>query len=127
VPTVFISHRSADLDLARELSSELSMRGNDVWLDDEKLLPGDSLVEQVQAGLMDSGYVILCLSSDGPSQWTDREWMSTLARRLSGIDVKLLPVLLSGGVLPAILADIKYVDLTHDWGRGIGLLCRAIK
>ncbi len=127
VAKVFISHRSADLDLAKKLSAELRTRGNDVWLDDERLLPGDSIVHQVEAGLLDSGYVILCLSAEGPSEWTDREWMSTLARRLSGVDVKLLPVLLSGGSLPPILADIKCADLTGDWDQGISLLCSAFR
>jgi hypothetical protein len=127
MPKVFISHRSADLALVKKLSSELKAHGNEVWLDDEKILPGDSIVGQIEDGLAESGYVILCLSSDGPSQWTDREWMSALARRLSGVAVKLLPVYLSGGTMPAILADIKYVDLTRDWSQGIDLLCRAIK
>jgi hypothetical protein len=127
VSKVFISHRTADLDLARKLSSELKARGHDVWLDDEQIFTGDSIVAQVQAGLAGSGYVVLCLSSSGPSEWMDREWMSTLARRLSGIDVKLLPVFLSGGALPAILADIKCGDLASDWGCGVDDLSRAIK
>jgi hypothetical protein len=127
MPKVFISHRTADLDLARKLSSDLKARGHDVWLDDEEILAGDSIVAQVEDGLAGSGYVVLCLSSDGPSAWTDREWMPTLARRLSGIDVKLLPVFLSGGTLPAILADIKCVDLTSDWDHGVDVLSLAIK
>jgi hypothetical protein len=126
MPNVFISHRSADLDLARKLSAELKARGNEVWLDDERIRPGDSIVAEVQAGLIDARYLVLCLSSDGPSEWTDREWMPTLMRRLSGVDVKLLPVFLSGGALPAILADIQYVDLARDWNRGIDQLCSAI-
>jgi TIR domain len=127
VPKVFISYRSTDLALAKKLSAELKECGNDVWLDDEEILAGDSIVERVQAGLTGSKYVVLCLSSDGPSKWTDLEWMSTLARQLSGIDIKLLPVFLSGGSLPAILADIAYVDLTHNWNHGLNRLCQAIK
>ena len=53
--------------------------------------------------------------------------MSTLGRQLNGMNIKLLPVFLSGGTLPAILADIAYVDLTRDWSHGIKRLCRAIK
>jgi TIR domain len=65
---VFISHRSADLDLAKKLSAELKVRGHDVWLDDEKIHPGESIVRQVEMGLIGSGTVVLCLSSDGPSE-----------------------------------------------------------
>jgi TIR domain len=124
---VFISHRSGDLGLARKLSAELKSHGHAVWLDDESIIPGDSIVKEVESGLMGAGYVILCLSSEGLSDWVDREWMSTLARRLDGVNVKLLPVLLSGGKIPAILADIKYVDLVRDWGKGIDMLCTAIR
>jgi hypothetical protein len=127
MPKVFVSHRSSDLHLARKLAAELRTCGNDVWLDEERLLSGDSIVREVNAGLSGSQYVILCLSGDGPSEWTDREWMSALARQLNGMGVKLLPVLLSGGSPPAILADIKYVDLTNDWDHGVSLLCLAIR
>jgi hypothetical protein len=127
MPNVFISHRSADLDLAKKLAAELALCGNDVWLDDEQILPGDSIVGKVQAGLIKPGYFILCLSEHGPSYWTDREWMSALARQLSGADVTLMPVFLTGGKIPGILADIKTVDLTKDWDDGVALLCRAIR
>lgn len=127
VSKVFISYRSADLDLARKLAAELKACGHDVWLDNEKIFVGDSIVGQVNEGLLGSDYVVMCLSSYGSSKWTDREWMSSLARRLNGTDVKLFPVFLSGGTLPVILADIKYVDLTRDWNQGIRHLCLAIK
>jgi TIR domain-containing protein len=127
VPYVFISHRSADLDLARKLSAELAQCGNDVWLDDEKILPGDSIVGKIEDGLIKPGYFLLCLSGHGPSLWTDREWMSALARQLAGADVRLVPVFLTGGKIPAILADIKAVDLTKDWADGVDLLCKAIR
>jgi TIR domain-containing protein len=59
MPKVFISHRTADLDLARKLSSDLKARGHDVWLDDEEILAGDSIVAQVEDGLAGSGSMAL--------------------------------------------------------------------
>jgi hypothetical protein len=53
--------------------------------------------------------------------------MSSLARQLSGQSIKVLPVVLTGGQLPAILADIKHADLVEDWAKGISELLRAIK
>jgi hypothetical protein len=53
--------------------------------------------------------------------------MSTLARQLNGHNVKILPIRLTGGQPPAILADIKYLDLMKDWNRGVSELLRAIK
>ena len=56
-----------------------------------------------------------------------REWMSALARQLNGHGIKLLPVLLTGGEPPAILADVKYADLVKNWSRGIAELLRATR
>lgn len=42
-------------------------------------------------------------------------------------EAKLLPVRLTGGDPPAILADIKYADLVTSWTRGVADLLRAIR
>ena len=79
-------------------------------------------------GLEGAAYLVLCYSSDGVmAPWISREWMSALARQLDGCHVKILPVLLTGGSPPAILADIKYADLVRDWDRGVKQLLRAIR
>jgi hypothetical protein len=41
--------------------------------------------------------------------------------------VKILPVRLSGGELPALLADIKFADLVTDRAAGMRSLLRAIR
>jgi hypothetical protein len=53
--------------------------------------------------------------------------MSTLARQLEGHDVRILPVILSGNSIPAILADIYAADLRADWDEGLRLLLRSIR
>ena len=116
--TVFVSHRVADEDAAERLAVELRDRGHEVWLDTWKIGLGDSIVEKMNDGLADSSYLVLCYSSAGStSPWMSREWMSVLARQLSGTGVRLLPVRLSGGSPPAILADFKYADLNCGLGR----------
>ena len=55
-----------------------------------------------------------------------REWMATLAHQLNGYEVKVLPVRLSGGKPPAIVADIKYADLVKDWDNGVIELLKAM-
>jgi hypothetical protein len=127
-PGVFISHRMADADLARRLAEEIQRAGYRVWLDEWEILIGDSVVERINAGLENAKYVVVCYSEAGVlSSWMSREWMSALARQLEGHGIKLLPVRLSGGVPPAILADIRYADLVKDWARGVQDLLRAIR
>jgi hypothetical protein len=125
---VFISHRRADAKEAEKLATAIKQAGHTVWLDDWNIDIGDSIVGRMHEGLETSGYVVLCYSSTGiMAPWITREWMSALARQMSGANVKILPVVLTGGGPPAILADIQYADLTSDWNTGLRLLLKAIR
>ena len=125
--TIFLSHRKPDVALAECLAHELEAAGHQVWFDEWKIDIGDSIVERINQGLEGTAYLVLCYSSSGMSPWVDREWMSVLARQLSGHPVKILPALLSGGSVPGILADIKFADLVKDWDKGVQDLLKAIK
>jgi hypothetical protein len=124
---IFLCHRKADAAAVERLANELRTAGHRVWFDEWAIGVGDSIVAEIDKGLSGSHYLVLCYSSEGSSDWTDREWHSTLHRQLGGHQVKVLPVRVSGGGPPAILADIKYADLLADWDQGIKDLLRAIR
>jgi hypothetical protein len=125
---VFISHRGSDTQKAERLAVEIRNAGHQVWLDVWEINVGDSIVERINAGLEGATYLVLCYSSSGvTSPWMSREWMSALARQLNGYGVKILPVLLTGGEPPAILADVKYADLVTDWTQGVSELLQAMR
>lgn len=125
---VFISHRSDDTQKAVQLAESIRSNGHNVWVDEWDISFGDSIVEKINEGLEGATYVVICYSTAGiSSPWMSREWMSALARQLNGAGVKLLPVVLSGGNPPAILADIKYVNLVNDWDTGIEQLIKAMQ
>lgn len=125
---VFISHRGFDKVEAERLAEEIRRCGHDVWLDEWQLEIGQSLVGEINKGLLTATYLVLCFSDAGvTSPWMSREWMSGLARQLNGDGIKLLPARLTGGSPPPILADLKYADLVTDWATGIKELCSAIK
>lgn len=125
---LFISHRKNDDLEAKRLANELRSANHQVWLDEWNIMLGDSIIERMNEGLEGATYVIVCYSSSGvTSPWMSREWMSALTRQLNGCNIKILPVLLTGGSPPAILADLKYADLVKDWNKGVSELLRAIK
>jgi hypothetical protein len=125
---VFISHRVADTKEAEQLARAIAGAGHDVWLDVWNVQLGDSIVQRMNEGLTGATYVVACYSSSGvDSPWMSREWMAALAQQLNGHGIKLLPVLLTGGSPPAILADIKYADLVTDWTKGISDLKKAMR
>lgn len=126
--SVFVSHRVADIELAERLADEIRSEGHEVWLDKWEINLGDSIVEKMDNGLEAFQFLILCYSSAGVNTpWISREWMSILARQLQQENVKILPVRLSGGSAPAILADLKYADLTIDWNLGIYQILSALR
>ncbi len=126
---LFVSHRGVDAGPAERLASELRAAGHDVWLDAWEIEVGDSVVEKIDAGLTSADFLVLCLSVDADgvhTAWMLREWAPTLARQLAGHGVTILPVVLTGGELPAVLADIKTADLVADWPAGVRALLTAI-
>lgn len=125
---IFISHRSNDVREAEQLANELRNTGHQVWLDAWNINLGDSIVGRMNEGLEIANYVVVCYSASGiASPWMSREWMSTLARQLNGHGIKLIPVRLTNGEPPAILADIFYVDLVKDWPGGIAQLLATVQ
>lgn len=124
---VFLCHRKPDVALVETLAKELTAAGHQVWFDEWQIGIGDSIVAKINKGLTGNHYLVLCYSAHGASDWTDREWHSTLALQLSGHPVKILPARISGGTPPAILADIKYADFVVDWNKALNDLLRAIK
>jgi hypothetical protein len=125
---VFVSHRGVDTALATQLATAIRGAGHTVWLDEWEIGIGDSITLAIDAGLERANYVVVCYSNDGvTSPWMGREWFSTLARQLNGQGVKLLPVRLSGGEPPPILADLQFADLVTDWDVGLTRLLKAIR
>lgn len=110
---VFLSHRTPDKDLVVAVGEYLRRLGHDVWLDTWCISLGDSIVERINHGLSRQNVILLfCSAHDPLAPWISREWMSSLARKLSGQELDIIPILLAGGRLPAILADISYVSIT---------------
>lgn len=125
---LFISHRGMDATQAEFLADELRARGHHVWLDVWEIQVGDSIVAKIDEGLTGASYLVLCYSEDGVlAPWISREWMSALARQMDGHGIRLLPVRLTGGRPPAILADIRYADLVSDLAKGVAELTKALR
>ena len=125
---VFISHRGADTADAERLAVPIRKAGHVVRLDVWEVSVGDSIVAWMNEGLHGATYLVLCYSDAGiETGWISREWLSALARQMNNEGIRILPVRLTGGKPPAILADIRYADLVKDWDQGVSELLRAIQ
>ena len=60
---IFLLHARQDEAIVRRLYQRLRKEGADVWLDQEKLLPGQDWVHEIHKAIHRSDAVIACLSA----------------------------------------------------------------
>ena len=70
----FVSHSTKDKPFIRQLSADLVGAGIDVWLDEHRILVGDSITEKIGQGLAQSDYFVIALSEASvKSEWVKKE------------------------------------------------------
>lgn len=112
---VFISYNRLDKSFATRLAAQLRLVGADVWLDDWKIKPGDSIPGKVNDALAVVDTVLVLWSdSAAHSRWVDGELAAALDRRLSDDDLRIVPVRLDATPLPSLLRPLKRLDADND-------------
>ena len=125
---VFLSHSSKDKPFIRQLATDLKKNGVGVWLDEQKIAVGDSIVERVGQGLAESDYFILAMSNNSVSSpWVAKELNQALVSEIEQREVKILPLKLDSCEIPTLLKDKKYADFSSQYQAGLDELLIAIK
>jgi len=124
----FISHQHADSDWARRLTNALEARGLKVWLDRDRLLPGDILVAELAEALEQCAAVVVGISPESvASTWVLNE--ASLAIELSvESKVRVIPCVLRDVKMPLFLANRVRVDFRNesDFNGAVDSLVQAI-
>ncbi len=112
---VFLCHSSSDKPMVRELYQKLSAEGwMDVWLDEEKLLPGQDWDYEIDQALDKSDAVIVTLSTDSVSKegYVQKELRFALDIALEKPEgtIFILPVRLDDCERPRRLRPIQGID-----------------
>lgn len=110
VPLLFLSHAGEESEAARALAVALRRAGVEVWLDVERLKPGDRWQHEIGAALRRSRALILYVGQAGVARWVDFEVQIALDRAAKDGAFRLIPVL-GPGADPAVLPD--FVKLFH--------------
>ncbi|MBL8156566.1 MAG: toll/interleukin-1 receptor domain-containing protein, partial [Anaerolineae bacterium] len=126
MPTVFISHASADDAPITRLHDALEDATKlDLWVDHRDLEAGDEWQAEIDAALRACPYVIVVLSQKAiASREVTAEWRYAL-----GCGKRLLVVLLEDlplDQIPYRLHTIQWVKLHADWDGGVKTLARAV-
>lgn len=117
-PLVFLSHSGEDTPDARALSRRLIAHGLDVWLDVERLTPGDRWGEKIEQGLRQATALVVYVGKSGVRHWVDQEVWVALDRSTKERDFRLIPVLGEGvnpEQLPLFLQQYHWLDLRAGW------------
>ena len=126
---VFLLHARQDEESVRRLYSRLLKEGADVWLDQEKLLPGQDWVYEIRKALESSDIVIACLSRQFNKQGGFRhEELRIALEKAASLpqgSTFLIPARLEKCELPEPLRRWQCVDLFET--NGYKKLIRVLK
>lgn len=108
--SVFLSHRSVDKKLVRGVAEKLKSNGVGIWFDEDKLVPSDSLVMEIDKGLAGMTHFTLFWSEACVgAPWVERE-LSSAVKQLIDAKIPLLVVRLDLTSVPAIIGDLYRIE-----------------
>ena len=112
---VFISHSSKDKPFVRKLKRDLELNYIDSWLDEDELLPGDSLIEKLNSALKNSTHLMIILSPNSvKSDWVQFELENALQYVEEETLAKIIPIHYRKCEIPEVLKPILNIDLTNE-------------
>ena len=112
-PAAFLSHSTADAEVAGHLAKDLRGAGIDVWYAEWEIRPGDSLRRKIDDGIdRASHFLVLVTPNSLKSQWVQTELDAGMVKRINGT-CRLIPILLGIDMsqLPVTLQGIVWVRL----------------
>ena len=108
---VFLSHNTKDKTVVRELAARLQQDGVRVWLDDEQIKPGDSILAKIEEGLDQSRVLLLCMSVNAfGSDWAQLEAGTFRFRDPLNKERRLIPLRLDDAPIKGSLAQFLYIN-----------------
>lgn len=123
---VFISHASEDNSAAKRLTKRLKDNGFALWLDLERLLPGQDWNLEIEKAMRESEAILLCFSKESVAKesYIQKEYkraMRIQEEKPEGT-IFVIPVRLDECELPFYLRDIQWVDYPDDYDRLVAAL-----
>lgn len=113
---VYLSYVRADRALASQLATDLAREGISVWRDEDRLLPGDNIVENIFNAIREStDFLALVSGNSARSPWFSSELATALASIEASPNRRIIPIIAERGAkLPAFLGQFQAVDLSSS-------------
>jgi formylglycine-generating enzyme required for sulfatase activity/energy-coupling factor transporter ATP-binding protein EcfA2 len=113
---LFLSHSGEDSEAARRLAVALRDAGIEVWLDLDKLAPGDRWMEVLERALKNAHAFAVYVGKGGVRKFVDLEVRSAILRQAQEPEFRLIPILGPGSIsdeLPLFLRQMQWLDLRN--------------
>lgn len=127
----FISYKRADTsNFVEELAAELRKGALTVWLDDDIILPGDSILNSIEEGMRSSLCFILVFSKNYFLGWSEHERRSAFTLMTSA-NIRIIPIwyeLDADDVrkMAPMFADLKAIVVQPSQGDTAAKVCEKI-
>lgn len=109
--SIFLSHSTKDKQFAKRLALRLQEKGVQVWIDDEKIKVGESIVAKLGEALDSVDFVGALVSEHSvSSKWVSHEIQVAIAKEIESSRPVVLPLLIGDVKMPTCLKDKKYAD-----------------
>ena len=113
---VFISYSWNDKSVAERVRESIP-KLFDVWIDKERIRPGDSISKAIQDGLSGSDYYVLLISEQSNySRWVQKE-ISTAFELANKKKLSVIPILLNNVEVPFEFKGLLYIDFRQSVAR----------
>ncbi|MGH9327571.1 MAG: toll/interleukin-1 receptor domain-containing protein [Terriglobia bacterium] len=123
----FISHSTKDKPFVRKLAADLVANGVKVWLDEQRILVGDSIPEKIAQGLAESDFFLIVVSKNSSSsEWVKKELNNALVHEIERRKVTVMPIKTDDAEIPASIKDKLYADFTGSYDEGFNKLLDSI-
>lgn len=104
---VFLSYAAENEKLARQIAEALRGVGAHVWLDQERIRPGENIHAAILRGIESADSFVAVISTRRSAALSEE---LSLAKERG---IRLIPILAEDADIPPELAGIQYVDLRH--------------
>lgn len=117
---LFLSHRSIDKPFVSKVSESIKSQGVNVWIDEEQLIPSQSLTEEISSALGKMTHFVIFWSIDCvDAPWVKRELNSAISILIER-SMPLIIVRLDSTPVPPILTDILRIEAAGTASKLVG-------
>lgn len=117
---LFLSHRSVNKDVVKQVAKRIKDLGVGIWFDEEKLIPSMSLISEINNGLEQMTHFVIFWSKDCiGAPWVEKELNSAISKLIEN-KLPILIVRLDDTQIPTIISDLFRIEAGGLSGIEIG-------